>query len=417
MNKFSRLMALLLTLCLVLPVFAMAEEAAETPAEDLVMFSVDGEEIRWSQVEYETEYLVSAGYLEDYDYQTAMGFMVQNALMNKMVKVWGLDQFTEDELAAFQAEAQAMWDQTIEENMIYFLSEDTEEGRALARETMESYLFSMGYSVDVLASQIKSAAVNDALMAKISEGKDLAVTEAEVREVFETYAAQDQAMYEGNVGMYEMYTNYYGAQSWYVPAGFRGITHILLEVDEELMTAYTTAQAALEEEPAEGEEITVTQADVDAARDAILESCKEEIDAIYAWLENGESFENLIALYGTDPGMQDATTLAEGYAVHKDSIMWDPAFTAGAFSDKMQKPGDVSDPVVGSYGIHILYYLRDIPSGIVELSDDIYTEIETYLSTEKQNAVITEAMDAWIADAEIVYYQENINAMLGVTAE
>ena len=62
-----------------------------------------------------------------------------------------------------------------------------------------------------------------------------------------------------------------------------------------------------------------------------------DIDAIYTALEQGESFQNLIAAYGTDPGMKDEATLAAGYKVHKDSMMYDSAFTEGAFQEKMQK--------------------------------------------------------------------------------
>ena len=107
--------------------------------------------------------------------------------------------------------------------------------------------------------------------------------------------------------------------------------------------------------------------------------------------------------------------LKEGYAVHQDSIMWDPVFTAAAFSEKMQKPGDVSDPVVGSYGIHILYYLRDIPGGIVEMTDEIYAEIESYIVSEKTNMAYSEALIAWRAETEIVYNEEAIAAAVNAT--
>ena len=96
-----------------------------------------------------------------------------------------------------------------------------------------------------------------------------------------------------------------------------------------------------------------------------------------------------------------------------NTIVLSKKFAASAaFSEKMLKPGDVSDPVVGSYGIHILYYLRDIPGGYVELDE----KIESYLVSEKTNAAISEAMAAWKADASIVYHQENIDAVLGAAS-
>jgi len=408
MKKLSRLLALVLALCLALPVFALAEvtEGAEAAVEDPVLFTFDEKEVTLSQVENILFNLMSNGYLSDYDYETAIEYLIQNMLAEKQIEKLGLKQFTEEEMDAFRAEAQATWDSAVESNLSYFLSEDTEEGRQQARETLEQYYYSMGINLDVLVEDMVMQAAFEKLYDVILEGKDIAVSEEEVRAAFADYVAQDQQMFEGNVSMYEMYSSYYGYVSMYMPEGFRGVTHILLDVDEELMNAYTAAQAALEEESEEG--ATVTQADVDAALAAILESRKDDIDAIYNWLENGETFENLIGIYGTDPGMENEVYLKEGYAVHKDSITYDPVFTAAAFSEKMQKPGDISDPVVSSFGIHILYYLRDIPSGAVELTDDIYAEIENYLVSTKTNTAYSEAMAAWRAEAQIVYNDEAI---------
>ena len=71
-----------------------------------------------------------------------------------------------------------------------------------------------------------------------------------------------------------------------------------------------------------------------------------------------------------------------GYAVHPESTIWVKEFTAGAFSDKMQAVGDVSDPVVSRFGVHILYYLRDIPAGRVEFNDRIRESIVNYLTNK-----------------------------------
>ena len=106
--------------------------------------------------------------------------------------------------------------------------------------------------------------------------------------------------------------------------------------------------------------------------------------------------------------------LENGYEVHAESTMtWIPEFVAGAFSEKMQKPGDVSDPVVANYGIHILYYLRDIPGGYVEITDAIRTEISDYLNNQKQSAIYYEQLNAWVAEHEVAYNAEAILAAGG----
>ena len=90
--------------------------------------------------------------------------------------------------------------------------------------------------------------------------------------------------------------------------------------------------------------------------------------------------------------------------------MWDPAFVEGAFSEKMQQPGDVSDPVIGSYGIHILYYLRDIPGGIVPLDAEIYDYIKTQLQTLQENSILSAMVTEWTAAHDIVYFEDAIAA-------
>lgn len=150
---------------------------------------------------------------------------------------------------------------------------------------------------------------------------------------------------------------------------------------------------------------------MDEAREAIFASKKEIIDDIYARLEKGEDFTALIEEYNQDPGMKDKEKLADGYHVHKESLMWDPVFTEAAFSEKMVKPGDVSDPVIGKNGIHILYYLRDVPAGKKEITEAFHEQIATYLETSKKNQIFSEAMTEWTTQHEIVYYQEAIYAL------
>ncbi len=393
--------------------------SALTLAEDAALATVNGQTITYAQARAALYNLYDNGYVEnETDYDTAIEYLIRNAVLEKKIKELGLDQFTAEEEEAFQADAKQQWEEAIQSYVSYFLSEDTEEARAQAREDGEAYLTSMGYSVEALADELRQDASYDLLEKKMLEGKDLTVTADEIRQLFEAYAAQEKEQYEGNVPLYEMYKTYYGYDTWFTPEGFRGIIHILLSVDEELLTAYQNAQAAYED--------SVTEAAPDgdagllAARDAalaaVLDSKKTEIDDIYARLAQGESFESLIAAYGEDPGMQNEETLREGYAVHPESIVWDAAFTAGAFSEKMQRPGDTSDPVIGSHGIHILHYLKDIPGGYVELSDEISASIEEYLVSQKSNEVFNEALSQWMSESEITYDNDAIAAARAIAA-
>lgn len=447
MKKATRFLALLLALLLALSC-AIAEEttdatqAPETETtqsteddasqaeENPVLFTFDGQEFRKTDVDAVIDNLVSGGYISsNKDYSTAVEYMMQNELMKAEIKARGLDQFTEDEKAAFLNEATTEWESALDSYVSYFLTEDTDEARATTRAAAEDYYTSMGYSIEILAERFELEDSYEKLEAIMMEGKDVEPSEEEVLEIFNQYVEEDKESYEGNIYTYELYQNY-GYESWYQPSGYRGVLHILLDTDEDLLNAYEDAVASYEESlSSEGDETAateddaaasaeateepkkVTAEDVEAAKAALLAHHQKEIDDIYARLENGETFESLISVYGTDPGMQNEDYLKNGYAVHADSIMWDAAFTTGAFSEKMQAPGDVSDPVIGSYGIHILYYLRDIPAGPVELSDSIRSQIEEYLTSVKSNEVYAEVVEEWKANHEVVYNEEAIAAV------
>lgn len=395
-------------------------EAAETAERlvdnDAALATYDGEAVTYAEV-FEDAYdlLYST---DDVDatigsmMDVALTRVIQTRVANDKIKELGLDQYTAEEEEAFLNEAKTEWDGAVQAYVDYFLSEDTDEARAQAWTDGEAYFTAMGYSVASLADSIKYNASLDKLEAEALRDKDLTVSEDEVRALFEEVAAADQQQVGDSAGYYEMLRYYYGYDLWFVPEGYRGIIHILLETDKDLLNAYQTAQAAYEEsvtdENPEGDE--TLKAARDDAYQAVLDSKKAEIDDIYARLEKGESFEALIAEYGTDSGMTSEDTLKEGYLVHKDSIIWDPAFIAAAFSDKMNQPGDTSDPAVGNYGVHILHYLKDVPGGFVELSEAIHEEIYTYLVSQRENQIISEALEEWQAGHEIVLNEEIIDS-------
>ena len=410
LKKLVCLLALCLALTLCFPALAEEEQAA-------VLATFDGEEITLEEVQAILDDMVSQDYAEPGDYALALEYIIVTQVKEAKIKELGLDELTAEEEEALRAEAHEMWENALDNYVSYYLTDDTEESRNELRETAIAYYTSQGLDEEYVVEYLKWSAPYDKLEKYVMELSDVSVTEEEIRESFEAAAADEGAYLKDNVPTYEIY-QMYGASFWYVPEGYRGIIHILLSVDEELMAAYEDAQATYEEsvtdEAPEGD--AALKAARDQAYDAVIASKQDTIDEIYARLEKGESFSDLIAQYGQDPGMQNADRLASGYEVHEQSIIYDPAFIAAAFSDKMQKPGDVSDPVVGTSGIHILYYLRDIPGGIVEMTEEIRAEIEESLLTEKKSTASSEALEAWYAEHEIVRNQELLDS-LSVPAE
>lgn len=425
--------ALLAALMLALSLATLAAEPATPPVpEDPVLATVNGIAITRSQVEAQIPGFLDAQYISDPTaYRAALDILVRRELLAKKITDMGFDQFTKEEEDAFAGEAAKQWEEAVNYYTDYFQSADTTQAREAARQQALDLFAAQGITQEMVLQDVRENASMDRMKQYLLGGYQPG--EEEVQKVFQDVGAQYQQSFQNDIPQYEYMTQYSGQSSWYTPEGYRGIIHILLSVDEALLKNYQSLSAALEEQqqsnglpvvedgaqeaqgtaaPADGAaEATaqpVTQQMVDEARQAVLDSRKADIDMIYQRLDRGENFLDLIKEYGEDPGMTDAANLENGYPVHAQSILFDPVFTAAAFSEKMKAPGDVSDPVVGSYGIHILQYLRDVPSGLI-LTDAIRQEIEEYLLAVKLDEVFGAAFETWTAQEQVVYNQAAID--------
>ena len=415
---------------------AAIEETTTTVAEDPneVLATVNGVEI--TRARFNTFYQSMLSYYGQYYdttneslqaaiRQSALEVAVQYELMNQKLVELGLS-LTDEEIAAVEAEAQTNWDAAVQNGMEYMgiTDDSTDEERASAMVEVLSSLEAEGFTEE----SYKASCVEEAGYNKLMDDivKDVTVSDEDVQAEFDSLVEADKEKYEGHVDQYEndqymnrMYAAYgytdYITPQYYVPSGYRGVSHILLDVDDTLMETYTNLLATYEEQQDQieaGEEVTeelVTLEQVEASKQAIIDSVQPTIDEINQKLADGVSFDELIQEYGTDPGMQDAATRAEGYPVHMDSTNWDAAFTAGAFT--MEKIGDISEPVVGSYGVHILQYVRDVPSGAVELDTDLKESLRAELLSSKQQETFNAALTKWMDEANIVYTDAGLDIM------
>lgn len=442
MRKFSRLLALLLVMLLcTVPVSSCLAEATDVPVDDTgttaeavesptdVLATVNGSPIlretvdaiasnltyTYSQYGYDTTDETLAKLIDQY----ALDYAIQFELIEQKAVELGLDQFTDEELSQLKEENAQQWIELVDTYVQYYgglTDESTDEEKLAAQTNALAALEGMGYTEELMLESALENARFDRVQAEMV--KDAAVTDEEIQAAFDEQVKQDEASYKDNVATYEYMTQYYGQTSYYVPEGYRGITHILLEVDDDLLSNYQTLTAELEEQEEVEEnpdatttdlaEPSVTQADVDAAYDAILASVQPTIDEINTKLAAGTSFAELIKEYGNDPGMESEPYASEGYSVHMDSVVWDPAFTKAAFS--VDKVGDVAAPVVGSYGVHIVYYLRDVPSGAVELTDAIKEDLRAELLSSKENDLFESTMQAW-RSASVITYAEGVEPL------
>lgn len=309
-----------------------------------------------------------------------------------------------------------------------------ENARVLLRESGVDY-DSLYDSMMIYAKQLR---MEEILREEISE-----LSEEELMAAYEAKVAEQQSLYTDGYS-FESAMSYGDETVCWKPDGYRTVKHILVIPSEELTTAYSDAQfnldmsysdveyleeelfAANDDDIAEGErsaeeiqaEIDAIKAaipgqeeNVKAAEQAILDSVKATTDEIYDRLENGESFEDLIAEYGEDPGMQNEPTKTSGYYVSTESQNWEVNFRDAAMA--LEQVGDYTmEPVLSGSGVHIIQYASDVLGGEVdmeEVRDALYTET----LDELQTAHCEETVAAWVAEVNPVYNVEALEAAYG----
>ena len=481
MMKFAR-KTLALVLALSLLLCAAFAETAQTAAEaqvlqnsNPVLATVNGEPIYKSECDDMISYYAQQQMAVTY--AQAVQQLEVNRVLELVMKEEGYLEYTEEELAKMRDEIQAVWDGYVDQYVSLYLSEDTEEARAELRKQAEETLYASGYSVDSLLETQKLNSGYDRLVSALVPEE--AVTEEMIQNSYNELVAQHQSMVGDSAYMRELASMYYGMDLYYMPAGYRNVTHILIKVDEALLKAYqdanenyntlltkfeaqksaaeapaeetapaeeaaaesaeaeaapaeeaaaetaeaeaapaeeTVAEPAEEtvpEEPVTEEQLEEARLAMEAAKDAVLQSKKAELDDIETRLAAGEAFETLIAQYNEDTGLNPAV----GYEVHRESIMWDPVFRDAAFSEEMAQPGDHSKPVVGSYGIHILYYLSDAPEGAVPMTADARSQIVESLRSQLINEALYNIYEEKLPELTITKDDAAIAALDGTNSD
>lgn len=352
------------------------------------------------------------------------------------IEEMGLDTLTDEDLAQCRQQAQEEYDYTLADMLASYSDESKTEEENMA--FMLDYFESANFTVETLTDYYKETLIYNRLAEALTA--DVTVSDEQVEADFQEAVAADQVTYENDVASYELMTQLYGEPVYYVPAGYRGVKHILLTtpddlkaqldalnderyaLENELSTLQLSAETSATADPAATPDPAATAASMDAqiaakqaeidAKNAEIEALRQTIpDALSATIQEiqeklaaGVAFDELIEAYGQDPGMTAEPAKSEGYAVHAQSTVYDEAFQKGAMS--LENLGDVSGPVVSDFGVHILQYFRDVPGGAVELTDARREVLrEALLASYKQDAYQVK-VEEWFVEYNVTLHPE-----------
>ena len=412
-----------------------AQAALKAYEEQSYVATFDGGVVTLEEAQSRYKYIVSmyqaygysiSGY-EDYIRQDLLNMLAEEAVVNYKAREMGYADLDAEALASYEAEAAMTHDSYLTSYMTYLAEEGKSE--AEVRAETEEYLEQMGYSYDKILESMIATHAQQALFEAVTA--DIEITEEDVRAAYDSAVAEDEQAYADNAYDYES-ARADGTPVYWNPEGYRRVKHVLIKFDDDQTARYTELKDLADDleariEAANGGE---AEADAEAATDAEpspeaepvdVEALEEqltgtlaEMDALYhellprteevlARFEEGEDFESLIAEYGEDPGMENEPGKTEGYYVSENSVMWDAAFTEGAMS--IAAPGQISEPVHGSYGVHIIYYLADVPAGAVPYEDVRDSLQETALS-DARNQAYSDQVAAWKEELHLELHPE-----------
>ena len=362
--------------------------------------------------------------------QDILESLVQTAVLKAKATELGLDQLDDEARATLEAKAAETYESYIDSYKSYFAGEDAtdEEARAQTIAAMEQY----GLTLETLTRQMLDSQADEALHTYVTG--DVTVSDEEVQAKYEAMVANDEQSFADDYS-YNNARNGGETIAWN-PEGYRAVKHVLIKFDDEQAKQYSDLQstlASLNEElealdaPAEeaaadktadetGEEAPEPTAEP-RSRDEIqadIANIVTETEVLYSQLlpdaeqvindfNGGADFDSLIEKYNADPGMTREPTATNGYAVSASSTVYDPAFTEGAMS--IEAVGQISAPIYGKSGIHIIYYLSDITPGAVPF-EDIADAVRSAALADKVAQTYNDQVAVWVEEAAPVYHAD-----------
>ena len=373
------------------------------------------------------EYLTDEERLQQRD--EAINRFIGAGLIEMKLRESGRDGFTEEEEETLKATAmnqyQGLW-QGIWDRM-------QEAGEDLTEAQVTQLMEEEGYSSEAIYEELK---INERRYRAIEMYcLDLTLTEDMVEKYYETqFIWPDKERYENDLERYEREVLAFKNESFYTPEGYRAIQQILLEYPDAVTKGLRNDTARVEEaaqnaaealqkvteaaitgeswddivepraayEAAAQQLVDARKALTDRRRALTLPLIQTSVDEINAAFEAGIDFKSLIGKYSTDQSEQNVD--AGGYPVHPDSKNWPEEFIEAVRA--LQKPGDLSEPVLTDMGIHILYYASDIPSGPHELTGDERSMLNNSARYYYQTLELEKLMEDWQDEYDIETHPE-----------
>ena len=397
---------------------ALAEGGASEAVPADVLAYVDGEPVSAddAQLDFDLYYAQYEYYAQMYgwtDWEPAL----KRDIAERYVRIYlqlreaerlGLAPLSEEEEAELTVEADAMYDNTVASYTEYFMTDDltAEEAGQIVVEWLED----QGFSRDYLRKSVRENEILSRYRDYVTA--DVTVTDEEALQHYQTAVDGQRESYDAYPALFVQEAQDGETAIYYYPEGVRSIFHILFLYSDEEKQAVTTlndeldaARRELDAGEGDPDALNARVADLQAQLDEALSGLYARAQAVYDRLEAGEDFHALMDELGEDPGMRSEPYRSSGYYTYAGNGSFVQEFQDGAMA--LENPGDVSGPVLTSYGLHIILFDRELESGAVPY-DEVKDEITRALLDTRADEVYGRAVDALYESADIEYHTENL---------
>jgi len=347
---------------------------------------------------------------------------------NKLTEA-GQHDFTEEEVEQMDTAARSRYEELWQE--VHQMME--KNGMDATDKEVVAAMEDEGYTLDALYREYEVSERQHRAVALYVP--PILLTEDQLDEYYETqFLAPDRERYKDDIPLYEKAILATDSESFYTPEGYRYFRQILLEYPEEVEAALKPGRKKVEaamkdvvqalqkltevvtttddwsnlDEPraaydaATAKMEAANQAYIDKREEVTMPLIQDTLDAIDERLAAGIDIKTLVSKYSADVSERNVT--GTGYPLHAQSEGWPKEFIEAGMA--LEKPGDVSKPVLTDRGIHILYYDSDVPAGEHVLTEDEKELLKESALYYYQVEELTKLFEKWKGEYDIETHPE-----------
>ena len=294
---------------------------------------------------------------EDSILESTLDNFISSMVLTQKATELGFDQFTDEELAEIQTEAQTEYDEELEYIQTNYFADSELEGDELTA-AVTAYAESSGYTLDYFVSSVKSSKTSERLEASVTDS--VTITDEDLQAALDEQVASEKETYESTPATYGTRVNA-GTTVYYTPAGYRTIRVISVSKPTE-----------------EG---------------ASSDEAKQQIDALYERLVAGEAFETL---------SEDVKT----YAICSESTTPEADVVTAAM--QLTDALSYTEVLETEKAFYIVQLVEELAEHTATLEEARATLYDSTLESAKE-AAYEAAQQAWIDAADVKTYTERLS--------